>query len=365
MQSDIYLTLSLCKEIGGNDMKKFKKAAAFISTLALAISCLSCTVFAFDNGYNHATEYTGSTLSNCITSATQTDWYKFTLASDEVPTNCTLTLTIPDNCVYNLDLRYREGSSGRPKVIANESTVSKTRRRTIRKVLTEPGTYFVRVYSQNGTKDTLDSYSLKISYGKNTSRMLTFTTTNLAQVGLEDWAVCAQLLGNYTLTNNFPGITTTRNYKNASVFVKTNYESDNLADYSSEKKATPEQTAIAADYFYSGDLMINPRFKAETNKIYSMAELMNYVGVLNEPVIFYLEHPQSSLKAYKKYVILKDINIGANTITYYNPSSNATETVDYDDFLTNGFEYAEEQVVYSGTNIVNTNSYEQFQAIYN
>ena len=96
-----------------------------------------------------------------------------------------------------------------------------------------------------------------------------------------------------------------------------------------------------------------------------MAELMNYVGVLNEPVIFYLEHPQSSLKAYKKYVILKDINIGANTITYYNPSSNATETVDYDDFLTNGFEYAEEQVVYSGTNIVNTNSYEQFQAIYN
>ena len=345
-------------------MKKFKKAAAFISILALAISCLSCTVFAFDNGYKSATEYTGGTLSNCITSATQTDWYKFTLASDEVPTYCGLTLTIPDNCIYNLDLRYREGSSGRPKVIAKESTVSKTRRRTIRAMLTEPGTYYVRVYSQNGTKDTLDSYSLRISYGKNTTRNIIYDTGKV-QAEVADWSMCADMLGNYTLKTNLPYVTCNRNYKNAYAFVATDYTSDNESDYSSTTKGTPEQTAIAADYVYSGDLMINPRFKAETNKIYSMAELMNYVAVLDEPIVFYLEVPGTIYDFLKKYVILKDINIGANTITYYNPSSGKDETMDYDDFLTNGFVYGGASVTYSGTNILNTNSPRIFQPIYN
>lgn len=49
MQSDIYLTLSLCKEIGGNDMKKFKKIMAIGLSAIMALSILSTFAFASEN----------------------------------------------------------------------------------------------------------------------------------------------------------------------------------------------------------------------------------------------------------------------------------------------------------------------------
>ena len=61
MQSDIYLTLSLCKEIGGNDMKKFKKIMAIGCTLAVAFSSV-CATIANANGValSSETELLGS-----------------------------------------------------------------------------------------------------------------------------------------------------------------------------------------------------------------------------------------------------------------------------------------------------------------
>ena len=49
MQSDIYLTLSLCKEIGGNDRKKFKKIMAIGLSAIMALSILSTFAFASEN----------------------------------------------------------------------------------------------------------------------------------------------------------------------------------------------------------------------------------------------------------------------------------------------------------------------------
>ena len=56
-----------------------------------------------------------------------------------------------------------------------------------------------------------------------------------------------------------------------------NYTTDNQSTTTSENKGTPEQTAIAADYIYSGDLLLTPKFKVENNKIYEIHELMEYI----------------------------------------------------------------------------------------
>ena len=66
-------------------MKKSRKLA-FVLTLALVFSCFgSITSFALDNGYRGAMEYTGR-VTDYLSSATETEWYQFTLTADDVAT---------------------------------------------------------------------------------------------------------------------------------------------------------------------------------------------------------------------------------------------------------------------------------------
>lgn len=345
--------------------KSASRKFSFAIALALIITCFSgITSFAFINGYNNATEYT-SAITSYITSTSQNDWYKFTITADEVPTAYSITLKIPDDCVYNFDLRYRAtDSTSRPSIISNETIVNGSRSRKMTGVFTDVGTYFVRVYSQNGTTNSSESYRLTISYNKNSTHGFNYGT-GLPSADVADWSVCADMLGNYTFDNNIKYATNNRTYQNAYTFIMSNYESDSASEYSNEDKASPEQTAIASDYIYSGDIMLNPKFKVETGKIYEIEELMYYVWGLNEPIIFYLDNTTYQLPIFTKYVILRDVNIGNNTITYYYPNSGNTVTVDYDDFLTDGITYATVPLTYRGTNIVDANSVKAVQPIYN
>ena len=322
------------------------------------------TSLAFVNGYKTAEEYTAQT-NGYIETANQNDWYKFTLTEDEVPTTYSVSLKIPSSCVYNFDLRYRTANSNeRPKIISNETHVNGSRNRRMSGVLTDPGTYYVRIFSQNGTVSTSDNYKIMISYGKNRTNSLGFIGDFPVGVST-DWCICADMMGNHLLEKNLYNFSSNRNYKNASVFIESNYESDDASEYTANKKGTPEETAIATNYIYSGDILLNPKVGVETNKIYTISELANFIWEYDDPIIFFLENPQINLGYYKKYIILDAINIGENTITYYYPQSGNKVTVDYNDFLLNGINVDGVELTYSGTNIVNLHSPRRPQVIYN
>ena len=348
----------------GTEMSKtVKKRLSLITVFAIIITCFGNMALAFDNGYKDATEYTTS-VTDYITSESQVDWYKFTLSADQVPAPYSITLVVPDDCLYNFDLRYRSGSTGRPSVLSNTTITNSARRKIMKGVFNEAGTYFVRIYSQNGTYSSANSYKLTVSHNKNGTRTFAHNK-DFPQAESTDWCVCADILGNYTFEYMFQSAVTGRNYENAYAFITSDYASDSPNGFSGGVKATPEQMAIAADYIYSGDLMLNPRFKVETDKIYEIEELMNYLWGFNQPVVFYLAPPTIAFDGLKKYVILEDVNIGRNTISYFNPSSKNEETVDYDDFLLNGFVYGGVNVLYNGTNILNSNTPSRIQIYYN
>lgn len=336
-----------------------------MAIIVAIINLCSINVFAFTSGYNGATELSGN-INGYITSSTQNDWYKFTVTSDQVPTAYSVTLRIPAECVYNFDLRYREANStSRPAVISNETIVTGSRSRVMRGVFTTPGTYFIRIYSQNGTTSNLESYRISKSFNKDATYTLSYATT-LPSAETADWSICADIAGNYIFNNIITNSSTNRNYKNAYTFVVSDYTSDNQDDYTNNDKATPEETAIAADYIYAGDVLQKNKFEVENNKIYSIEELMQYVWEYSQPIIFYLDNEQYSsiLPAFKKYVILEELNIGENTITYYYPSSGNRVTVDYDDFIRDGIMYTTIPLTYKGTNIVQRNYKTEVQAIY-
>ena len=151
----------------------------------------------------------------------------------------------------------------------------------------------------------------------------------------------------------------------------TNYEFDDEEYYASEDRGTPEQTAAAANYIYSGDVMANPKFEVENNKIYTIEELMQFLAQYDQPVIFYLDNVDyitmlpDVAGTFKRYVILEKVNIGHNSITYYYPDTNDRVTVNYDDFLLNGIKYGNIKLTYKGTNILERNYRTALQPVYN
>lgn len=347
--------------------KTIKKRLALVLTTTMLLTLfMGINATAFVSGYTEAVAYTGA-VTGYITSTSQNDWYYFTVTESQLPAPYSIILRIPDGCVYNFDFRYRaSNSTGRPSIISNETIVTGSRNRTMGGVITEPGTYFVRVYPQDGVTSSTYSYRLSIGYNNTTTYGFSLNSDSLVKGETDDWAICAEILGKYTFDKTIKYGTNTRNYKRAYDFVMSNYTTDNQSTTTSENKGTPEQTAIAADYIYSGDLLLTPKFKVENNKIYEIHELMEYVCKYNRPVIFYLENPQwgSQIPTFRKYIILSDVNIAENTISYFNPSSESTITVDYDEFLLNGMTYSSMPHTYAGTNIIESNYDRPFQAIY-
>lgn len=340
-------------------------AVAAISTVICGISAS-----AFVEGYENATELTSSVTAS-ITRDGQNDWYQFTLTADQVPTPYSLNLKIPTGCVYNFDLRYREADSEeRPTVVSNETFVTGARNRTMYGVFTQPGTYFVRVYSQDGNYSGIDTYKITKSYNKTTTYSMSYGN-DMQQLEVNDWVSCADILGNFTYNKRFKKSSSGRNYKNAYAFVMTNYEFDDEEYYASEDRGTPEQTAAAANYIYSGDVMANPKFEVENNKIYTIEELMQFLAQYDQPVIFYLDNVDyitmlpDVAGTFKRYVILEKVNIGHNSITYYYPDTNDRVTVNYDDFLLNGIKYGNIKLTYKGTNILERNYRTALQPVYN
>ena len=347
-------------------MKKSRKLA-FVLTLALVFSCFgSITSFAFDNGFRGATEYTGK-VTDYLSSATETEWYQFTLTADDVATPYSVSLKSSGSCRYSFDLWYRSGSSGRPSVVSNEVTVTRSGdTRTMSGVLTEPGTYFVRVYFLSGTVSTLNTYRLIIKHDRDETRGFIYDYgTSFPPATYADWAVCADILGNYTFGTTIKDFATNRNYKNAGAFIISNYTSDSEGSYENTVKATPEQVATAANYVYSGGLMTKPKFKLETNKKYTVEEIMYYVYELDEPMIFYAQNEIVDMPELKRYIVLDSINIGQDTMRYIDPYTGMYSTISYSGFITNGIQAGSSYYVYSGTNIVNTNMPRPVQPAYN
>lgn len=351
--------------------KNLKKRISLTLIMAIAVSCFcGINAFAFVNGYNSATELGTSAITAYLESASQNDWYKFTLTEAEVPVGCGINLNQASSCIYNFDLRYREASSrNRPAIVSNETIASGSGQKQMRLILTKPGTYFVRVYSQNGTYSNTNSYRIKNNLYTNSNMTLTLGTS-FPSATLADWSVCAGFAGNVMYNNMFKSSTSSRNYKNAYTFIKSNYTSDSESDYDNTEKATPEQVAIAADYIYGGDILENPRFEVATNEIYTIAEIAKFVWQYEQPVILYIDNDQVSsieyLKSLRKYVIISEVNLPQNTITYYNCDSGADVIVDYDDFLTNGIDYGDNMVTrFRGTSIVPANYRQRIQAAYN
>lgn len=339
-------------------------AVATISTVICGISAS-----AFVEGYENATELTSSVTAS-ITRDGQNDWYQFTLTADQVPTPYSLTLKIPTGCVYNFDLRYREADSEeRPTIVSNETFVTGTRNRTMHGVLYQPGTYFVRVYSQDGNYSGIDTYKISKSSAKNTNISLSFGS-NLPETNERtDWAACADVLGNFTYNRRFKNSSTGRNYKNACVFITSNYTSDDASEYAVLKKANPTQLAKAADYIYAGDVLNTPKFEAETNKIYTIDELARFVYEYDQPVVFYVDC-EGQGASYRRYVVLEGVSVGRNTIKYYTPDSGSRVTVNYDDFLQDGFLFDDGdglvyRSTYKGTNILERSYRTAIQPVYN
>ena len=348
-------------------MKKSRKLA-FVLTLALVFSCFgSITSFALDNGYRGAMEYTGR-VTDYLSSATETEWYQFTLTADDVATPYSVSLKSSGSCIYSFDFWYRSGTSGLPSVVSNEVTGTRSGdTRTMSGVLTEPGTYFVRVYFLSGTVSTLNTYRLTINHNKTSTIDFFYNSTPETEKG--DWAACADLLGNYTYNSIIKDSATNRNYKNAYSFVTSNYTSDAESGYASPiRRNTFDNTVIAANYVYSGSLMTKPKFKLETNKIYSIEELMYYLYELDQPIIFCMssaEFPNSS--TFRRYVMLEGVNIGSGFIRYYDPASGGSTYLEYSEFLTDGFPCEDDgtSIKFTGTSIVNTNLPRPVQPIYN
>ncbi len=339
-------------------------AVAAISTVICGISAS-----AFVEGYENATELTSSVTAS-ITRDGQNDWYQFTLTADQVPTPYSLTLKIPTGCVYNFDLRYREADSEeRPTVVSNETFVTGTRNRIMYGVITQPGTYFVRIYSQDGNYSGIDTYKITKNINRTTPVTLSFGNNLPETTDRVDWAVCADILGNFTYNRRFKNSSTGRNYKNAYVFIHSNQTSDDVSEYDARQKANPTQLAKAADYIYAGDVLTNPKFEVETNKIYTIEELARFVYEYNQPVVFYVDC-EGQGASYRRYVILEAVSVGRNTIKYYTPDTGSRVTVNYDDFLQNGFLFddgdgIEYRSTYKGTNILERSYRTAIQPVYN
>lgn len=337
-----------------------------LTTMLTAISSL--TAFAFDNGYRYAVEFTTNTGN--IEMTTDNEWYSFTITDSDIPCPYSLNLSMPEDCMYNFDLHYRGANdTGRPVVVSNETIVASNGRRYMYGVFTQAGTYFVRVYSQNGYINDAETYKVTLSKSKNSNKSFVFNyalNSDATRPASEsaDGVICADMLGNHAFSSNFPNAAITRNYKNAGAFIITDYSSDSTSEYNTSKQYAVDEIVTAANYIYSGYLMQQPKFVSET-KIYSIIELMQFLWTYSQPVIFYVESAPLGTYKFQRYAILQKVNLGENTITYYYPADGSSTTVDYDTFLTNGITFSGIPMPYTGVNILQSNYRRMNQAIYN
>ena len=340
------------------------KIAAILTAAITVTSFGTMNAFAFVSGYKSATEYTG-TVSEYIESPTQNDWYRIDVTEDELPCEFSVRLSVPANCMYNFELSRADlGTRNRPEIISNETLVASTRRRYMNKVLTETGIYYVRVYSQNGTTANLDAYELKIT--KKISGKKSFSYDASSGVAIAgDWSICADMLGNYMYNKTFYGNTSSRNYKNAYVFITSDMSSDSVGLYEDTYQATPEETALAADYIYSGYKMATPKFVAKTDVIWEFADMLRYVHEYDEPIIIYMAEDDTIPRAQKKYVILKGVKIDTGEIIYYDPVRQEDVVAECESFFSQGIRSTYGYIPYTGTNIVVNDYKSDKQRVYN
>ena len=324
----------------------------------------------FVGGYRGASDITNNvSVSTTLTADEQYHWYKFDVAETDAPAPFSITLTIPDEVVYNFDVYYRTASSSsRPNVFSNETLATAARKRVMYGIFDQPGTYFIRVYSQNETYTNLYNYQLIVSYNKNTKYMFNYDKSEFINIGNADWAVCADLLGNRTFNNRFYNCDSGRNFKKAYDFINSAYASDFESEFGTgEYKATPEETVVATNYIYSGHLLLKPKFEIETNKTYTIEELMWLLWECDQPIIFYLENELlagANLPLSRMYVILESVNLSTNTVELYCPMKSDLIIADYDDFIANGTQYSSMVYEYTATNIIESNYRSAFQKVY-
>lgn len=334
-------------------MKKiynFKRMRIAAILLLTALFAGPFDVAAVNNMYTLATEITGSYVDGYITSATQENWYKFTVS--QVPAGFSVQLSsMPAGNPYSFEFRYQQTAGTRPVILNNEPKLNATATtKRVSGVLENAGTYYIRVFSLTGVYDSLDSYRLSVSTGRDTYELtLDDLSTNVERL---DWAAASEVAGKYAFKRMFYQGIINRTYVNAAKFVQTSGAEDSTSPAPTNVRRGMSDTVTAVNYIYSGDFMTVPKF-AESNTVYTTVDFLKMIWKNDRSMILYQEeiaNPTSPLHAH--YVVLKGANLNYDTITLYDPWDRESIEVDYVDYITNGYFQDGYETKYTGKSII-------------
>lgn len=328
-------------------MKK-TKIVSYLLSAVIAFGAVNVPGYALSTGWQNATEATGRITTDAITSATDENWYKFTTTV----ANEFYTVGLKDEPTvnaYGFELRYQQTAGTRPIVLENTTYTTAAGTSYMRGTLENAGTYYVRVFSRTGEYMS-DPYTLTISHGLDCSANITRVDTDGQKY---DWAACAEMLGK-AYYNHIYGVTlTSRNYKNAARFIQSS-GSDDTASLATATRTSLANTAIAADYIFSGDYMVNPKFKV-TDTLQTPTDFRKYIWKTNRedcilPVIIQLRDNESlESDRLSRYLLLEGVSNTYNELTVIDPDVSGDQYIStlellltYDDGI---YEYHNEAII--------------------
>lgn len=261
-----------------------KRIVAMATATILAVSAMSLSAFAYveNKGYLYADTLSLSqkVTTDKLTSATDEHWYKFTTTE----ANSAYTLQVyntPTAGAYRFELRYQDSTSTRPIIINNSGALTSSDRWTMQGVLTDAGTYYVRVYSATGEYSS-SAYTFSVSISTNMHLSYQYLpSVNVPES--RDWAACAEMVGKYYYYKNC-GAYPNRTYKNAMKFILSGGTKENGLKSDEETnmdKPVLDDVVTAVNYVYSGDYMSNPMFVADYS-MYTVPDFMAKVWQLSK-----------------------------------------------------------------------------------
>lgn len=340
-------------------MKKFINYTLMIMILMLSIVSVSA-IAAYNDGYTSATTLTSNVevTTDKITSATTEKWYKFTCTTADSAVVITLKNT-PSLNAYDFDLRYQADSTERPKVLKKgteafaEDSVNHRQMTLVLPYTT--GTYYIKVYSLNGTTSNTP-YSIEYTVD------LPSHTANFTRItgSTRDWSTCAEMLAKDLYKKTVSTVLPDRDEADASVFARFG----SLDGTANARRQQPDKVISAAEYIYSDDYMVNSPFELQNNVILSLRQMFNMIFINNRTAILCLnERDPDSGEVYDEidyYVMLQTPRIndsmdgGQNigVLEVYDPLLGYKVNVPYHEFLLNGYSEYDYAAIYTGTNIV-------------
>lgn len=333
---------------------KIKRIVAMAMATVLTVSAMSISAFAVveDKGYLYADTLSLSqtVTSDSLTSAKDEHWYKFTISDPNAAYSLSL-YNAPSTGAYSYELRYQEATNSRPIIVENEPVITSAGKVNMMGVLKNAGTYYVRVYSLTGAYSS-SAYTFKISVGYG-SHGLTINTSSADSD--YDWAVCATMMGSTVYNRKF-GVYPSRTYMNATKFISTNGAKEKATSPVSMTRPDIDNTAVAANYIFSGDYMDQPTFEVK-NQLLDYPDFLDLIWSTTEkrrgnPVIIQLvDTDYPNIPGLWRYYLVRSVNVSDEYITTVNPSTGGSKTFDLETLYLGG-DSAYNNLRYTGNNII-------------